>query len=73
LHRFNIALINDDISEKAIGLLQDYRLSHGLTLPDCFIAATSIVTDIELFTYNIKDFRFISELKLYKSLKIAKP
>jgi predicted nucleic acid-binding protein len=65
LSRFNIALINNDITLRSFDLLQNYRLSHGLLLPDSIIAATALVTDLELFTYNIKDFKFISPLKLY--------
>lgn len=65
LSRFNIALINNDITLQAFNLLQTYRLSHGLSLPDSLIAATSLVADLELFTYNTKDFKFIPQLKLH--------
>jgi predicted nucleic acid-binding protein len=65
LNRFNIALINNDITLQAFDLLQRYRLSHGLSLPDSIIAATALITDLELYTYNTKDFMFISQLKLY--------
>lgn len=65
LNRFNIALINTDIMLRAFDLLQKYRLSHGLTLPDSIIAATALIADIELFTYNLKHFKFISQLNLY--------
>lgn len=64
LNRFNIALINNDITLQAFDLLQNYRLSHGLSLPDSIIAATALITDLELFTYNTKHFKFISRLKL---------
>jgi predicted nucleic acid-binding protein len=65
LSRFNIALINNDVTLQAFGLLQNYRLSHGLSLPDSIIAATALIADLEFFTYNTKDFKFISHLKLY--------
>lgn len=65
LSRYNIALINNDITLQAFDLLQNYRLSHGLSLPDSIIAATALIADLELFTYNTKDFKFISQLKLY--------
>lgn len=65
LTRFNIALINNDITMKAFDLLQNYRLSHGLSLPDSIIAATALIADLELYTYNTKDFKFICQLKLY--------
>lgn len=65
-HNFEISLINGEIATLAVQLLQDYKLSHGLALPDAFIAATSIITNFPLFTYNLKDYKFISELKLYQ-------
>ena len=65
LSRFNIALLNSDITLQAFDLLENYRLSHGLSLPDSIIAATALVTDLELYTYNTKDFKFIPQLKLY--------
>ena len=59
-----------DIDEKTcevfLDILGKYALSHKLTLPDGFIAASAISNDIELFTLNIKDYRFIQELKIYR-------
>ena len=69
IHQFNIALINDKITESAILLLQNYRLSHGLALPDALIAATSLILNIKLFTYNLKDYRFIDELLIFDQAK----
>ena len=66
LQRFNVALLDADITIKAFELIEKYQLSHGLALPDSIIAATAIITDLELFTYNLKDYKFISELKIYK-------
>ena len=65
LSRFNIALISNEITLTAFDLLETYRLSHGLLLPDSIIAATALIADVELYTYNIKDFKFILQLKLY--------
>lgn len=65
ISRFSIALINDDITLQAFSLIQKYSLSHGLSLPDSIIASTAIITDLKLFTYNVKDYNFISELTLY--------
>lgn len=65
LRRFNIALISNEITLTAFDLLETYRLSHGLLLPDSIIAATALIADVELYTYNIKDFKFILQLKLY--------
>jgi len=62
---YNIVLLNSAITLKAFDLLQDYLLSHSLSLPDSIIASTAIITGFNLFTYNTKDYRYISELKLY--------
>ena len=58
-------LPNHEIALLAIRLLQQYHLSHGLKIQDCFIGATSLFMKIPLFTYNIKDFKFIEGLELY--------
>ena len=66
LHRFNIALIDNEVAIEALHLFETYRLSHGIAIPDCLIASTTKVMDAVLFTYNLKDFRFISKLKLFE-------
>lgn len=67
INRFNIALINDEISLKAILLVQKYSLSHGLRLPDSLVAATSIISGLDLFSYNTKDYIFVPRIILYKN------
>ncbi|GAA3989615.1 type II toxin-antitoxin system VapC family toxin [Mucilaginibacter dorajii] len=67
LNRFSVLLINPEINLRAIDLVQSYRLSHGLALADAMIAATAIQTELKLFTYNNKDFKFISKLSLFKA------
>ena len=64
LLRFSVALINNEITTDALELFETYRLSHGLAIPDCFIASTARVMQVELFSYNIKDYKFISKLRL---------
>ncbi len=66
LERFNIALLNGDITLKSFELLHSYYLSHGLSLADSMIASTAIIADLELFTYNVRDYKFISQLSLFK-------
>jgi predicted nucleic acid-binding protein len=66
LSRFDTILIDPAITELSLTLLQTYKLSHGLALADCLIAATALTTGLELFTYNIRDFKFIDNIKLYR-------
>jgi predicted nucleic acid-binding protein len=57
--------IDTIISEMAVKLVENYSLSHKLSLPDAIIGATSIYHKIELYTLNVKDFRFLDEVKLF--------
>ncbi|MBN1351925.1 type II toxin-antitoxin system VapC family toxin [candidate division KSB1 bacterium] len=52
LSRFTILLLNESISELGIALLKQYRLSHGLLIADCLIAATAVNYSIPLLTKN---------------------
>lgn len=66
IQQFSIILIDNTITRSAIELLQFYRLSHGLAMPDAFIAATCKILNYKLFTHNVKDYRFIDGLSLYQ-------
>ena len=50
LNRFQILNLNEQISETAVELLNRYRLSHGLLIPDALIAATAIETGEDFIT-----------------------
>lgn len=62
--RFETVRLNESISDKAINLLRDYRLSHGLLIADALIAATAIVIGSPLLSKNQRDYRFIQSLNL---------
>ena len=67
LNNYASLTILPEISKMAVELVENYCLSQKLNLPDALIAATAIYHNIELFTLNEKDFKFIHDLKLYKS------
>lgn len=55
------------ISVKAIQIMQTYVTGQQIiSVPDCLIAATSIITGYPLLTYNKKDFNFIEGITFYK-------
>ena len=58
--------LNENISEIFESLIYDYSLSYRLSVPDALIAATALYYDFDLYTLNLKDFKFIAGLKLYK-------
>jgi hypothetical protein len=58
--------LNPTISAKAIQIMNTYVTGQQIvSVPDCLIAATSIVTGYPLLTYNKKDFDFIEGLALF--------
>ena len=61
---FEVVPIDQEISVYATKLVKTYAKSHNLDIPDALIAATAIVKNHQLLTYNIKDFRYIKNLKL---------
>ena len=64
LRRFQIHTLTESISDKAIDLLRQFRLSHGLLIADALIAATAIEDGTPFITKNQRDFRFITDLSL---------
>jgi predicted nucleic acid-binding protein len=59
--------LNTAISEKAIYIMRSYVTGQRtVSVPDCLIAATSIITGFPLLTYNKKDFEFIEGISFYK-------
>lgn len=61
---FRLLDLQQIIFDSATQLMRDYRLSHSLALPDAVIGATAIYYQIQLYTYNQKDFRFLPEIQL---------
>ena len=51
-------------SQRAVTLLHDYGLAHGLGIPDALIAAIALEGDHTLVTSNLRHFRFIAGLRL---------
>lgn len=66
LNAVRLIPVSEAISERALKLLEAYSLSHHLDVPDAFIAATALVHNIPLYTFNLKDFRYIEGIDLYK-------
>lgn len=58
--------IEPAISQLALELMHKFILSHKVGYSDFLIAATALHHNLELYTLNKKDFRFIPGLKFYK-------
>jgi predicted nucleic acid-binding protein len=46
----------------AYDLLVAHRLSSGINIPDCLIAATALTRAARLYTFNVRHFRAVSGL-----------
>lgn len=64
LETFSIFYQTEEISRRAVALIDRYSNTHGLTLADAQIAAVCLENDLTLVTYNVKDFLFIAGLKI---------
>lgn len=64
LRRFQVFRLNEAMCDKTVELLRQYRLSHGLLIPDAMIAATAMTLGQPLISKNQRDFRFIAGLNL---------
>jgi len=61
---FKVIEIDENISKTSTELIKTYTKSHSLDIPDSLIASTALVYKQCLFTYNLKDFRYIKNLNL---------
>ena len=66
LNKVTVLPIETSISVLAVELVEKYALSHKLSFPDALIASTAIIYNIELYTLNIKDFKFIDGIGLFE-------
>ncbi len=66
IQNFHIFEITESISKRTREYVKTYALSHKLQIPDAFIAATAVEYNLCLFTFNIKDFKYIPNINLYE-------
>ncbi len=62
--KFEILPSNQKITELARKILEKYTLSHNTKIMDALIASTVIIYNIDLYTLNRKDFRYLEQVNL---------
>ncbi len=62
--KFEVLKMNQEIISLGRDILERYNLSHNTKIMDALIAATVIMYDIDLYTLNAKDFRYIKQVRL---------
>jgi predicted nucleic acid-binding protein len=65
IQKWNIEILHIDkeISSRAVFYMQEYALSHSMTLGDALIAATAVQTGDGLSTANDKHYKYIPNLE----------
>ena len=61
-----ILYINEEISVKAMFYIENYYLSHSLTMADAIISATAIAYGLSILTGNDRHYKQINELNVIK-------
>ncbi|RLL49696.1 type II toxin-antitoxin system VapC family toxin [Mariprofundus sp. EBB-1] len=70
LHRFldqlgfRVFPVSEVISQRALFLMEEWRLSHQMLMADALIAATAVEHGRSLLSGNSKYYRFLESLKL---------
>lgn len=64
LTQFRLLNMQQIIVDLATQFIRDYRLSHGLLIPDALISATAVYYQMPLLTYNRKDFSYLPSIIL---------
>ena len=66
LKQWNVKTIyvNEEISAKALFLVEEYFLSHSMQLADALIGATATMYGMTLITANDKHYKIIKELDM---------
>ena len=66
LKQWNVKTIyvNEEISAKALFLVEEYFLSHSMQLADALIGATATMYGMTLITANDKHYKIIKELEM---------
>jgi len=62
--KFEVLKMNHEIISLAKEILDRYTLSHNTKIMDALIASTVIMYNIDLFTWNKKDFKYLEQITL---------
>ncbi|MFZ5973406.1 MAG: type II toxin-antitoxin system VapC family toxin [Bacteroidota bacterium] len=65
LNELIVIPLTGEVSATFLNLISKYSLSHGLRVQDARIAATALVYDFPLFTFNKRDFKFVKGIRLH--------
>lgn len=62
--KFEVLNMNQEIISLAREILDRYTLSHNTKIMDALIASTVIMYNMDLYTFNKKDFKYLKQVRL---------
>jgi len=65
-YEFKIIDLSEEVGHRSSVYMEEYSLSHGLTVIDSLIAATATEKNMQICTANYRHFQFINELSIKK-------
>jgi hypothetical protein len=69
LFGLNLLETNQRVINLSTQIIENYALSHGAKIQDAIIASTCLINDIPIYTFNVKDFRYIEGLEILEKRK----
>lgn len=60
--QFSILPLTETIGQRALFLMEEWRLSHGLLMADALVAATATEHGLPLLTANSKHYNFLPNM-----------
>ena len=64
LQGFKLLEIEQNIMNLSTQIIENFSLSNGAKIQDAIIASTCLINNLPIWTYNIKDFRYIPDLEI---------
>jgi tRNA(fMet)-specific endonuclease VapC len=65
MRAYELIHVSENISIKALEIVNKYAVSNSIKVADALIAATAITNNLRLFTDNKNDFDFIKGISFY--------
>ena len=62
--KFEVLKMSQEVISLAREILDRYTLSHNTKIMDALIASTVMMYNIDLYTFNKKDFRYLKQVRL---------
>ena len=64
LQGFKLLEIEQNIMNLSTQIIENFSLSNGAKIQDSIIASTCLINNLPIYTYSVKDFKYIPNLEI---------